>query len=594
MHVKKLLSLFIAMALMLCGCAIAEDEGYKLGDKVADFTVTFSDGRMASLYGLLAEKRMVLVNFWATWCAPCAIEFPYMQQAYDEYSKDVGVITLSVSRNDSDEVINEYKSELGLTTLPLGKRADIQELFNPEYYPTSFIIDRNGVICYKHEGRLSSKKQFTDLFDIYVGDDYTEPVLLTEYPEPMLFEVPGSDALNAALNAPGGSLEFTSMSDGGSNLPFAPSEDGGYAYAPIGDIQYGEANVSASFTAKAGDVLAYEYLLEGRDYAELFCVSHNDIYVDLHSGACGWTSDGIRLDTDGEHEVGFYYVRYLKSEYITEARLRNVRLLTGDEARAFDIPEPPVISALPGAEYAIEVFADTKEVEFIDSEGISEMSDSKMFICDADVIDIRLLLGEELMPAFAALSVRDGINAEHGYMLPHLRNDGEGYTYTLYLNDYPNGATLSLMSDILTDGTTLDYVLFRSEANVHNYLAELITYLYGRVSDEEFEEMANWGVAHKGGDVIAKFADFAKLEAEYVVKFVNAEGEPVAGVMTQICDDNVCMVIPSDENGISKHVGGPGAYEVHVLMPPEGYERDENIYNLPETGGELTITLIKK
>lgn len=100
---KRFAWLALVMAL-LCAAfpvALAQEDTYQLGDTMDDFAVTLSDGTETFLYGLLTQKKAVLINFWASWCGPCKIEFPFMQQAYDELSDDVGIIALSIEPKDT-------------------------------------------------------------------------------------------------------------------------------------------------------------------------------------------------------------------------------------------------------------------------------------------------------------------------------------------------------------------------------------------------------------------------------------------------------------------------------------------------------------
>ena len=57
---------------------------YNLGDSVEDFDITLSDGTETSLYKLLEEKKAVMLNFWASWCGPCRMVSPLIDQIAEE------------------------------------------------------------------------------------------------------------------------------------------------------------------------------------------------------------------------------------------------------------------------------------------------------------------------------------------------------------------------------------------------------------------------------------------------------------------------------------------------------------------------------
>lgn len=184
---KRFMAVILALAL-LCGLTacmgnVEPDGKYKLGDKMDDFTVTLSDGAETSLYGLLKEKKAVLINLWASWCGPCKGEFPDMEQAFDEMSGDIGIIALSAEKEDTDETVLALKKELGLASLPMGvDTVGLADTVGINAYPTSIMVDRNGIICYMKAGSLQSKEDFIKLFSAYTADDYSEPVLLNEIP----------------------------------------------------------------------------------------------------------------------------------------------------------------------------------------------------------------------------------------------------------------------------------------------------------------------------------------------------------------------------------------------------------------------------
>ena len=84
-------------------------------------------------------------------------------------------------------------------------------------------------------------------------------------------------------------------------------------------------------------------------------------------------------------------------------------------------------------------------------------------------------------------------------------------------------------------------------------------------------------------------------DVTYTVTYVDQNGDPVPGVMCQVCDESTCQVFTSDANGVCRFTLPAKAYEIHTLMVPAGYEGDTTtITNAPAQGGELTFTLTKK
>ena len=244
MKCKKILSVLLSVALMvtaLCACgkqevpavteapaptetqatAPAETEApeaevtepeitiYQQGDKMADFTVTTYDGKEVSLYQVLEEKDMVLLNLWATWCGPCGNEFPAMQQAYEKYQDKVEIIAVSIHQEDTDEILAAYVQEKGMTFPVARDSAGLSELIDTTYIPTSVVIDRFGTICLMESSAMPDPEIFENLFAIYTAEDYTKSVFMPS----MLSEKPNAEPsdpekLGEALNAEGGNLVF--------------------------------------------------------------------------------------------------------------------------------------------------------------------------------------------------------------------------------------------------------------------------------------------------------------------------------------------------------------------------------------------------
>ena len=136
---------------------------------LSDLTVQTADGGTLVLSDVLKEKELVFINLWATWCGFCVMEFPYLQEAYEQYADRVEVLALSVEEGDTPEVIRDFAAKNGLT-FPMGSAVGtILESFVQDGIPTSLIVDRNGFIADTEVGAQTSARAFTALFDAYTG-----------------------------------------------------------------------------------------------------------------------------------------------------------------------------------------------------------------------------------------------------------------------------------------------------------------------------------------------------------------------------------------------------------------------------------------
>jgi len=120
-----------------------------------DFTLKDVNGANVRLSDY--KGKVILLNFWATWCPPCKVEIPEFVEAYNKY-RDRGFVILGVLSLDdppSDE-LRAFASDYGMNYPIFRENADLDEAFGPLWaIPTSFIIDRQGSICTKHLGPVS-------------------------------------------------------------------------------------------------------------------------------------------------------------------------------------------------------------------------------------------------------------------------------------------------------------------------------------------------------------------------------------------------------------------------------------------------------
>lgn len=146
---------------------------YSLGDAMLDFSITDCEGVEYTLSQLLTEKRAVVLNFWYLNCAPCKMEFPYLQEAYEQYSDQITLLAMNPVDGD-DASISAFKSENGLTISM--SRCDIrwQSMMNVSAYPTTVIIDRYGNICLIHRGMFTDSTALKNALEYFTGDDYKQ------------------------------------------------------------------------------------------------------------------------------------------------------------------------------------------------------------------------------------------------------------------------------------------------------------------------------------------------------------------------------------------------------------------------------------
>jgi len=124
-----------------------------------DFTVKDMNGSSVRLADY--KGKVILINFWATWCPPCKTEIPGFIELYDRY-KDRGLVILGVSGDDDAETLRSFAAEWKMNyPLLVGRDEDkLLDAYGPLYgYPTSFIIGRDGSVCGRHVGP-ATKEEF--------------------------------------------------------------------------------------------------------------------------------------------------------------------------------------------------------------------------------------------------------------------------------------------------------------------------------------------------------------------------------------------------------------------------------------------------
>lgn len=129
--------------------------GVESGEGIAPrYEYPLLDGRVTGSDSL--RGKVVLVNFWATWCGPCRMEMPALQAMYERHrGEGLVLLGLSVDRG-GEQVVRDYVRERGVTYPVAIVGPTVEAAFGGvRGYPTSFLLDRGGVVRHEVIGPLA-------------------------------------------------------------------------------------------------------------------------------------------------------------------------------------------------------------------------------------------------------------------------------------------------------------------------------------------------------------------------------------------------------------------------------------------------------
>ncbi|WP_321279959.1 TlpA disulfide reductase family protein [Marinifilum fragile] len=123
----------------------------KNGDKVPEFTVTTLDGKEISIKDL--KGKVVLINFFATWCGPCMKELPEVQKQLWPKFKNENFAMVSIGREHTKDELEKWNQKKAFTfpIAPDPKR-EVYSKFASQYIPRNFIVDKTGKIIWQGVG----------------------------------------------------------------------------------------------------------------------------------------------------------------------------------------------------------------------------------------------------------------------------------------------------------------------------------------------------------------------------------------------------------------------------------------------------------
>ncbi len=167
-----LLGGLLALAVILIGGynLLGADEGDPPSPAAApDFELALFDGGTFQLSD--HKGKVVVINFWASWCDPCRDEMPALQAAADAHGDDVVFVGVA-AKNDNESDARAFENEFGIT-YPVGQDTGgsnrvigpIQLAFNVIGFPATFVIAPDGTVDYLHMGPIENLSEIDALID---------------------------------------------------------------------------------------------------------------------------------------------------------------------------------------------------------------------------------------------------------------------------------------------------------------------------------------------------------------------------------------------------------------------------------------------
>ena len=129
----------------------------------ANLKFSFKDinGKKVSLSEF--KGKVILLDFWATWCGPCKVEIPWFAEFQEKYGP-AGLQVVGISVDDTHEQLTPFVTQLKMNYVVLQGLGhdDVQDAYGPMWgIPVTVLISRDGRICAKHTG-MSAKEAFED------------------------------------------------------------------------------------------------------------------------------------------------------------------------------------------------------------------------------------------------------------------------------------------------------------------------------------------------------------------------------------------------------------------------------------------------
>lgn len=336
---------------------------YAIGDVMYDFEQTYyyntPDGiqsKKVKLSDVLKEKNTVLINFFYADCYWCNQEYPALREAYLEYSDKLEILAINDYSNESLSAVTTLVQKDDVPYLMCKDTANVGRWFDKTGWPTSYIIDRYGIVCDATQTQIQ-KSYWTDLFEKYTSDNYEQvvnpdgggnEVFVPDKPEDFNVSMPSTQTLNEKINKTGKNVTFsedTTLTDEGGKYcwPWDLTADQTAIY-PTNSGHNGTLGVIyAQINLNANEVFAFDYKLSTFANNDYFYVSIDSRsgtgrQITMESGVKDWRTGFAYVALEaGQHEICFSYFRSTANTSLSvedKVYINNLRIMNIDEMNA--------------------------------------------------------------------------------------------------------------------------------------------------------------------------------------------------------------------------------------------------------------------
>ena len=130
-------------------------ESAAVGSRAPDFELVNLADETVKLSEL--RGKIVIINFWATWCEPCKVEMPFFEELFRNSQSKVEI--LAVNFDEPPQQVKQFANEYNLSfQVLLDPGGNVQDLYRVRGYPTTFVVDDTGLIQFHHVGLITESQ----------------------------------------------------------------------------------------------------------------------------------------------------------------------------------------------------------------------------------------------------------------------------------------------------------------------------------------------------------------------------------------------------------------------------------------------------